>query len=71
MYWVPINALIIETDAFKNIVSLNPTVDLEEVIIVHILQPKKLWFGGEIRPRKKQISEANLNLQSFYALRAC
>ena len=65
-----INGLIIETDAFKNIVSFNPTVELEEVIIVPILQPKKLWFGGEIRPHKKQISKANLNLKSFHSI-AC
>ena len=39
-----INALIIETDAFKNIGSFNPTVELEEVIIVPILQLKKLWL---------------------------
>ena len=65
-----IHALIIETDAFKNIVSFNPTVELEEVIIVPILQPKKLWFGGKIRPDTKQISEANLNLKSFHSI-AC
>ena len=47
--------LTIETCAFKNTVSFDPTLELEEVIIVPILQLKKLWFRDEIRTHEKNI----------------
>lgn len=55
--------------AFKNTVSFDPTLELEEVFIVPILQLKKLWFRDEIRTHEKQISEPNFNLKSFYTIK--
>lgn len=60
--------LIVEIGAFKNTVSFDPIVDLEEVIIVSILELKELWFKGEIRSHRKQISEPNFDLKSFYRI---
>lgn len=60
--------LIVEIGAFKNTVSFDPTVDLEEVIIVSILELKELWFKGKIQSHRKQISEPDFDLKSFYRI---
>lgn len=59
--------LIVEIGAFKNTVSFDPIVDLEEVI-VSILELKELWFKGKIQSHRKQISEPDFDLKSFYRI---
>lgn len=61
--------LTVEIGTFKNIVSFDHIIDLEEIIIVPIVLLKRLWFRGEIRSHRKQISKTNFDVKtSFYSI---